>query len=816
MTRERDCCSMQIRWWVLSLIVCTAYAPSHAELSPCVWTDGMSPPGFKLMPSGVLMKVNSGETWQQLGLFQYFWKNTDYEFDRARFLAACARKTTALLPLFAVWTDSIPITAASCKIFSITTTDTSLGDPYEWTLYHLCEEACPANERHAHINDTACLCLPGYSREQSTGECRACEAGTLKGDLGDFACTPCPEKMVLGLAQDFRWQMAPTCLPCPATMTASASPQTTCVCTAGFANTTGGCVLCPAGKFKTGDGNETCTACPENTYSAEVGRNSSTCTSCPAFSSTVGGINTIGNVAITNCGCLAGTAGPGPESCLPCEQGTYAHSRWHSCVACPPGQSTPGTGSAAVAQCVDCPRNTYSGSVPPSGAVTCIPCGGNSSSVAKSSSAEQCLCDPRFSRTGSEECVACPAGTHKSVQGDGECTPCIAGRYSEAVAGLDVAVCKLCTAGKTTPEGSGSSHDCTCARGSVESAHGGCICDAGYGMPNTSLVCSGFNDRQCSLCPVTTTRHQETVSGVLDARSFVGGDACQWIMRASLESVASSAVNITMAMQSVDFSVANDRISFLHCIDFGCVDQRVMAAMRQSFPVLHSWKTEVYSSHAQPLIVQFQANGHEGVSRGDDGFTAHWSVPCSACVPGKYKAGTGRGDCVACEEGKYQKSAAQRTCVACPVGKYASERGTSADCTACPPKSTSALGSTRCTCFTGWASVSPNATDALVCARPVLDFCFSLASTAGSGHPALVLACNLGTRLFVREDPPILLNTIMLRQLQVGVTGQWSPVNLARVHLDASVYRVFSRNAEDFLLLPGQVQALSGFTSVSC
>jgi len=335
-------------------------------------------------------------------------------------------------------------------------------------------------------------------------------------------------------------------------------------------------------------------------------------------------------------------------------------------------------------------------------------------------------------------------------------------------------------------------------------------------MPNTSLVCSGFNDRQCSLCPVTTTRHQETVSGVLDARSFVGGDACQWIMRASLESVASSAVNITMAMQSVDFSVANDRISFLHCIDFGCVDQRVMAAMRQSFPVLHSWKTEVYSSHAQPLIVQFQANGHEGVSRGDDGFTAHWSVPCSACVPGKYKAGTGRGDCVACEEGKYQKSAAQRTCVACPVGKYASERGTSADCTACPPKSTSALGSTRCTCFTGWASVSPNATDALVCARPVLDFCFSLASTAGSGHPALVLACNLGTRLFVREDPPILLNTIMLRQLQVGVTGQWSPVNLARVHLDASVYRVFSRNAEDFLLLPGQVQALSGFTSVSC
>ena len=374
--------------------------------------------------------------------------------------------------------------------------------------------ACPARRSTraaASVDARACVCVPGSSfNATGTGGCEQCAALSFKADLGDHACTQCPENT---------WTHP------------GATALQNCTCELGYQADADGeaCAACTAGKFKNTTGAGECTDCPRNTYteaSALALRSVHDCLHCPAGQSSLPGEygpvnesckdvcsygqkgdpsiepgctvcpagsyndelaqpecklcpqNSFSDEGAKYCECGPGFTGHEPRredsntSCTACPVGTYKNTLWSApCTLCEPGKYQDKVEQILQSSCLQCDAGKYqplAGAGNVSGCLLC-PAGTFSTDLARTNLSD---CEPCPAGTYSDvlgryyECDPCGAGTYSDATGASNastCTPCPAGTYTETFAsGLDaLSACELCAAGTYSNE-TGQNSDTTC------------------------------------------------------------------------------------------------------------------------------------------------------------------------------------------------------------------------------------------------------------------------------------------------------------------------------------------------------------------
>ena len=214
--------------------------------------------------------------------------------------------------------------------------------------------SCPPNSSAPAGATEPCLCAPGHTRESS--ECAACPEDTVKTEVGDGACTPCPAHMSVYAEPALEclcdagayYDAAGTCTPCGASETSAlnSTGAAACVCASGFEGTAGACVACTAGKFsaQTWEGllpDLACSDCAANTTS-DAGADACVCAAGFGW-----------DIDYQTClACAAGTAkaGAGNEPCALCGANEYSLEGATACSACPAGATSP-PGSPSPENC---------------------------------------------------------------------------------------------------------------------------------------------------------------------------------------------------------------------------------------------------------------------------------------------------------------------------------------------------------------------------------------------------------------------------------------------------------------------------------
>ncbi|KAH0487178.1 MAG: hypothetical protein KVP17_003615 [Porospora cf. gigantea B] len=306
------------------------------------------------------------------------------------------------------------------------------------------------------------ICEPGRGVEStiSTAPCEVCPVGSyseVDTDGGVRLCVKCPGELT--------------------TLQAGAKSAHECVCLAGQQmNDTGdACVPCPPGTYKERPGPEPCTgSCPtlsstdvmgavtptDRQCTCEAGlavdSASSLCARCPADFYCVpthhqpvpcpaAKRSFPGAASADECVCPEGyyTKGiPGSTVCIPCSRGFY-NDKWgaRSCVACPKGSSSPGTGSTSELNCSLCTDGFffYNNFCSPCEAgyfchgAKVERCAPNQTSPAGSSSSSQCMCDMGyhfvFDLVTGGWCDSCARNSYKDTVGNVDCVLCPASTY---------------------------------------------------------------------------------------------------------------------------------------------------------------------------------------------------------------------------------------------------------------------------------------------------------------------------------------------------------------------------------------------------
>ena len=262
--------------------------------------------------------------------------------------------------------------------------------------------ACPPNTdsvNNGSVTVSQCLCNAGYERNTSFPRldprwgvvnanlsCIACGLGKFKSMRGNNdTCVPCPNgtysnesgcalhvccvspaqmnctctRPVSALTVRVAiFNSASVCYACPDGSTSESAAGIGsikgCACLPGFSPglARDSCAACSPGKYKEAVGNESCTSCPNNTYSSNVSAmTSSTCLPCPNFT-----ISPHGSVSIGNCICRRGSfsaKADGGVACRPCRAGSFKNTTGAgNCSACPPHSYTTASGSVSVDSCL--------------------------------------------------------------------------------------------------------------------------------------------------------------------------------------------------------------------------------------------------------------------------------------------------------------------------------------------------------------------------------------------------------------------------------------------------------------------------------
>lgn len=302
--------------------------------------------------------------------------------------------------------------------------------------------ACPPNSTTpaaGAIYSFECSCDLGYTG--SPGSCAQCEAGKYKDTVGSASCARCPTGTYLNESGATSMDK---CVACPAnSMSRSGSKELSdCRCQAGFAGPSGGtCTPCKVSEYKEDVGSHDCEICPQGTYGDTT--SATACTRCPDQNQN----SPQGSNSSLDCKCNDGYNGPNGGTCVACAAGKY----WvygnleGTCVNCVLGKYHHGI-AVIGDQCFDCPRNS------------------NTASDA-SDDITDCTCLPGFSGNDGSACVACPAGTYKSLPGSGICDLCGVNTYSEVLNATLPSTCHACDANAQSLAGSNAAKACTCNAG---------------------------------------------------------------------------------------------------------------------------------------------------------------------------------------------------------------------------------------------------------------------------------------------------------------------------------------------------------------
>ena len=289
---------------------------------------------------------------------------------------------------------------------------------------------------------TACQFYCAAGSTGLPGACALCVAGKYKTSAGSAVCSDCGAgtySVTVGATD------AGVCVACPGDShsPSSSSAGAACLCNAGYSGANGGtCSVCVAGSFKASNGSAACELCPNNTFSAGIGRRSA-CEACQTNA-----VSVAGSVSQASCYCKAGHAhAVGMLTCVECNRGTWNSQLGRSaCSNCSVGEYSVNYGAIGRETCVACPLGQWS----PEGSPNCNVCPANSRAAAGGASLESCVCDAGYTGADGSPCAACGAGTYKAAAGS--------------------AACSTCPALMSSPGGARSLPECWCVTGYIEVA----------------------------------------------------------------------------------------------------------------------------------------------------------------------------------------------------------------------------------------------------------------------------------------------------------------------------------------------------------
>lgn len=349
---------------------------------------------------------------------------------------------------------------------------------------------CTPCHANSHTADTGaddagtCECNAGFERVAfTTLFCSACPAGKYKSNTGDQPCTECPADSFCGDGA-----LEPTRCPANATASAGSGNLIDCHCVPGFRRDEAReCHACGAGKYQPQADQDSCVACPFNTFLGDRGAsNISECTVCGFNAHTAAE----GSTAITDCLCNIGYAGEPGELCDACRPGTFrANLSDYICEECAVNSYNEAYGSTHRFSCEPCPDHTSTADLSRRGKPT------------------DCVCDAGFSGTLGNAalayvCTACPPGTFQTARNQSGCLGCKPGTYATVEQANTEAVCERCADGSFT----------------VDAAQTVCSACPVSTWQNTSDL--GVTAVNCSRCPEHST-HAST--GVTDVGLCVCG-----------------------------------------------------------------------------------------------------------------------------------------------------------------------------------------------------------------------------------------------------------------------------------------------------
>ncbi|KAJ1481171.1 hypothetical protein T484DRAFT_3637555 [Baffinella frigidus] len=200
---------------------------------------------------------------------------------------------------------------------------------------------------------------------------------------------------------------------------------------------------------------------------------------------------TASTTSSANTTCPIGSYMGDDGTCNLCEVGSY-EGGLATCTICREGKTSSVAGSTTRDDCIcvaghsnggcdPCSEGSYKGVM---GSAACTTCGNGATSAVGSTAVSDCICPMGFAgdASGGGSCTACPAGSYKDTLGSAACTTC---SNSARSAGGSTAVTDcICAAGVT---GSGG-YDCTAAVLSLGRSFS-CARNAAL-----SLQCWGEND----------------------------------------------------------------------------------------------------------------------------------------------------------------------------------------------------------------------------------------------------------------------------------------------------------------------------------
>ena len=553
-----------------------------------------------------------------------------------------------------------------------------------------------------------CVCDPGFDsiRESSSvfsdnasptigfgGSCSMCPPGKFKSFHGSSACIDCDAGKYSGAVGGVS---ADGCISCPGNSLAPSGSVGfhDCRCFAGYTLSGVNCIPCAPGTYKAANGTEDCTKCPVGKFlDSNAATSESECIQCPLSS-----LSPEGSDSVSDCLCAGGYTGdPGlvgyiedsrNRACNPCASGTY--------------KSIPG-----ASECLACAEGKYADV---QGLVECKVCPVHSSSVARSTSIAECLCNAGYSgRNGI--CNACPAGTFKGTHGLEACTKCSVGKYSNQTGATAFSTCIECETGASSIEGSDVPGDCTCLPGFTGSGlvcHG---CEAGkYKAANGSAP--------CDFCPAG--KFSETVAAA-------DRETCKDCPENSFSLQASN-------------SPGDCTCNMGHSGLNGHACQECSAGKYKD------WQGQGACVECPQYASASKASTSEAACECNAGYTANvssrnfTSVTCRACPPGTFKLLPGLTACEFCPAGKYSVASA----------------AVSADaCFSCPENSVSNPGASfkgNCQCNAGYQRsvddvclpCAPGKYKSLVGEQFCIECPGNRTTAAGGGTNVSICVCNLG------------------------------------------------------------------------
>ena len=356
-------------------------------------------------------------------------------------------------------------------------------------------------------------------------------------------------------------------------------------------------------------------------------------------------------------------------SCLACTPGKYKDTRDNSfCQSCLRGTYNDKNASILAESCLDCPHNNSYTQQPASGSL------------------DMCVCNAGYTGDDGTQCLACRAGTFKSVRGSSQCEMCSPGKFSNITGALqEEGTCTNCPAGTfQASHGASTCNECGADLSSFSGAdsNSGCVCDIGLGKSDNGINAS----TSCQLCPAGKFKN------------VIGNFSCYDCPVGTYSKAGASACTECPAFSTTS-GAGHDNIQDCIC-----------KAGFEGGPV-HDWKYCAKEGEVCHCTGEIRyGSGGDWVSRS---MTGSNSSRCSIDqFPDPYN-GSGqtrishcecKSTCRACQEGSSKREAGNHSCNLCDSGTYSDIFGATA-CEQCHNNSVTipgAVAKENCTCVAGF------------------------------------------------------------------------------------------------------------------